>query len=43
MTSYLVTYDLSAPGQKYEKLIEHLKSYGTYSHFAEERVADRER
>ncbi|KQN41236.1 hypothetical protein [Frigoribacterium sp. Leaf44] len=32
MTSCLVTYDLSAPGQKYDKLIEHLKSYGTYSH-----------
>ena len=35
MTSYLVTYDLSAPGQKYDDLSEHLKSYGTYSHALE--------
>lgn len=32
MTSYLVTYDLSAPGRNYNDLIAHLKGYGTYSH-----------
>lgn len=32
MPSYLVTYDLSQPGRNYDELIEHLKSYGTYSH-----------
>lgn len=32
MTSYLVTYDLTAPNRDYSALIEHFKSYGTYSH-----------
>lgn len=31
MTSFLVTYDLTGPERDYPKLIEHLKSYGTYS------------
>lgn len=35
MTSYLVSYDLSAPGRNYDELIAHLKSYGTYSHALE--------
>lgn len=32
MTNYLIAYDLSKPGQNYDDLIEHLKSYGTYAH-----------
>ncbi|RWZ52928.1 hypothetical protein ELQ90_03055 [Labedella phragmitis] len=32
MTKYLVSYDLSRPGQDYSKLIEHMKSYGTWAH-----------
>lgn len=32
MTTYLISYDLSKPGRNYDDLIEHLKSYGTYSH-----------
>jgi len=32
MAKYLVTYDLSKPGQNYDDLTEHLKAYGTYSH-----------
>lgn len=31
MTTYLVTYDLSAPGRNYDGLIEHLKSYDAYA------------
>lgn len=29
MSAYLVTYDLNAPGQDYESLIERIKFYGT--------------
>ena len=32
MTTYVVTYDLSKPGQQYNDLIEALKGYGTYFH-----------
>ncbi|GAA2575501.1 hypothetical protein [Microbacterium binotii] len=31
MSIFVVTYDLSAPGRNYNDLIDHLKSYGTYS------------
>ncbi|WP_431220561.1 hypothetical protein [Leifsonia xyli] len=30
MPAYLITYDLNSPGQKYEKLSEKIKAYGTY-------------
>lgn len=32
MPSYVVTYDLTGPDRDYDALIDHLKSYGTYSH-----------
>ncbi|MCV7577518.1 hypothetical protein ACQUSY_12760 [Microbacterium sp. YY-03] len=31
MSAYLVTYDLNAPGQDYESLIERIKFYGTWA------------
>jgi len=33
MPNYLVSYDLNAPGQNYDKLIKHLESYPTHWHF----------
>ena len=33
MSAYLVTYDLNAPGQDYESLIERIKSYGTWANW----------
>jgi hypothetical protein len=32
MASYLISYDLNKPGQEYTKLIEAIKSYGTWWH-----------
>ncbi|SKQ48055.1 Uncharacterised protein [Mycobacteroides abscessus subsp. abscessus] len=32
MTTYLVTYDLVAPGRDYKKLFEYLKSHGSWAH-----------
>lgn len=32
MNTILISYDLNTPGQDYDKLIEKLKSYGTYWH-----------
>ncbi|MGV2982066.1 CRISPR-associated protein Cas2 [Microbacterium sp. AGC85] len=32
MSSYLLTYDLTAPGRNYDDLIKHLKSYATHAH-----------
>lgn len=33
--SYIVTYDLRAPGRNYDSLYEALRSYGTYYHIQE--------
>jgi len=33
MPTYLVTYDLKAPGRKYEPVWDYLKSTGTHWHF----------
>ncbi|PYG00174.1 CRISPR associated protein Cas2 [Georgenia satyanarayanai] len=35
MTTYLVTYDLTAPGRNYDDLYEAIKSYGTWAHVVE--------
>jgi hypothetical protein len=35
VNTLLITYDLSKPGQAYTKLIDHLKSYGTWWHHLE--------
>lgn len=32
MSTFLVSYDLMAPGQKYAKLIETIKGIGGYAH-----------
>ena len=32
MSTYVVTYDLHTPGQKYECLSKKLEAYGTYYH-----------
>jgi hypothetical protein len=32
MTTYMVSYDLIAPGKNYDQLIAHLNSYGTHFH-----------
>ncbi|CAM98479.1 Smr/MutS family protein (plasmid) [Clavibacter michiganensis subsp. michiganensis] len=32
MTAVLIAYDLRAPGQKYDALIEKIKSYGNWAH-----------
>jgi hypothetical protein len=32
MTAVLLTYDLTTPGQKYDKLYEKLKSFGAWAH-----------
>ena len=32
MAAILVNYDLNAPGQKYAKLVEVLKSYSSWAH-----------
>lgn len=32
MAKFLIAYDLTAPGRNYDDLIDHLKSYGTFSH-----------
>ena len=31
VSAILVSYDLNTPGQKYEKLYEKIKAYGTYA------------
>lgn len=31
MATYVITYDLRAPGRNYDDLIGHLKSYGTWA------------
>ncbi len=33
MGTLLVGYDLNRPGQKYEELIRHLRSHGTWWHY----------
>jgi hypothetical protein len=33
MRSFLIDYDLNAPGKDYTKLIDHLKSYGNWCHY----------
>jgi hypothetical protein len=33
MRTFLIDYDLNAPGKDYTKLIEHLKSYGNWCHY----------
>ena len=35
MAKYIVSYDLHAPGQKYDCLSKKLKGYGTYWHMQE--------
>jgi len=32
MSAYEICYDLQAPGQKYDRLIEKIKSYGIWCH-----------
>lgn len=32
MTTYIVTYDLNEPGQKYDYISKKLKTYGTWLH-----------
>lgn len=32
MPTFLITYDLNTPGQRYNALYEHLKSYRTWWH-----------
>ncbi|GAA2571909.1 SinR family protein [Pseudonocardia hydrocarbonoxydans] len=32
MSTMLISYDLNSPGQKYDELIKHIKSYGTWCH-----------
>jgi hypothetical protein len=33
MRTFLIDYDLNAPGKDYTKLIEHLKGYGNWCHY----------
>ena len=35
MPSYIITYDLLSPGQKYDELHEQIKSYGTWARVTE--------
>lgn len=35
MASYLITYDLSAPGRNYDDLISYIKGLNGYSHVCE--------
>lgn len=35
MSSYLITYDLNRPGQKHAKVLEKIKSYGTWAMLSE--------
>ena len=33
MRTFLIDYDLNAPGKDYTKLIDHIKSYGNWCHY----------
>jgi hypothetical protein len=33
MRTFLIDYDLNAPGKDYTKLIDHLKGYGNWCHY----------
>lgn len=35
MSTYIINYDLIAPGKNYDKLYDALKSYGTWAHVLE--------
>ena len=39
MSVYLITYDLNSPGQKHSKVLEKIKSYGTYCPLSESSYA----
>lgn len=35
MNTYIINYDLIAPGKNYDRLFEAIKSYGTWAHVLE--------